>query len=76
MKSNKNKYIDSSSFKFQKELSVHPFIKKQKGFYSSYWDTGLFGNYFLIEPEKSVEAIQYSLDALSSKYCFINRIYI
>ena len=47
-------------------LARHEYIEKQKGFYSSYWDTGIFGNYFLCEPEKSLEVIQHSIEALSS----------
>ena len=40
--------IDSNCFKYQKYLATYPFIQEQKGFYSSYWDTGIYGNYFVI----------------------------
>ena len=51
-------FIDSTSFKFQKHLAPLTFIDKQKGFYSSYWDTGLYGNYFHCEPEKVMDVIR------------------
>jgi hypothetical protein len=52
--------VDSTSFKFQKHLSSYEFIDKQKGFYSSYWDTGMYGNYFHCEPEKVLDVIKLS----------------
>lgn len=51
---------DSTSFKFQKHLASYDFIEKQKGFYSSYWDTGLYGNYFHVKPEKVLDVIKLS----------------
>ena len=57
--------LDSSLFKFQKSLAEYDYIYTQKGFYSSYYDTGLFGNYFVCEPEKAGDVIHNSLEALS-----------
>jgi len=51
---------NSTSFKFQKHLASYDFIEKQKGFYSSYWDTGLYGNYFHVKPEKVLDVIKLS----------------
>ncbi len=53
-------YLDSTSFKYQKLLATCDFIQKQKGFYSSYWDTGLYGNYFHCQPEKVLEVLKIS----------------
>lgn len=52
--------LDSTSFKFQKHLASYEFIDKQKGFYSSYWDTGLYGNYFHVQPDKVLDVIKLS----------------
>ncbi len=54
--------VDSTSFKFQKHLSSYDFIDKQKGFYSSYWDTGMYGNYFHVVPEKALDVIKLSTE--------------
>lgn len=48
MKSKELTYLDSNCFKYQKFMSKYSFIEQQKGFYSSYWDAGLYGNYFVV----------------------------
>ena len=60
--------IDSTSFKFQKHLAGYEFIDKQKGFYSSYWDTGLYGNYFHVAPEKVLDVIKLSAEGYSRNW--------
>lgn len=59
-------YKDCPAFKFQQHLAPHSFIEQQKGFYSAYWDTGLFGNYFLCKPENAREVVQLTLEAFAS----------
>jgi hypothetical protein len=61
-------FIDSPAFKFQQHLAPYDFIIKQKGFYSAYWDTGIFGNYFVCEPERAQDVIMLSLEALQSNF--------
>lgn len=58
--------LDCPAFKFQQHLAPYEFILKQKGFYSAYWDTGIFGNYFLCEPEKVQEVIKLNIEGFSS----------
>jgi hypothetical protein len=44
-------------------MSNYPYITTQKGFYSSYWDTGLYGNYFRCAPEHVKDIIQHNAEA-------------
>jgi hypothetical protein len=60
--------VDSNCFKYQKYLAKYPFIQEQKGFYSSYWDTGLYGNYFVVEPDKFKDVVKLNTEAYASKY--------
>jgi len=39
------------------------FIDTQKGFFSSYWDTGLYGNYFRTSPEHVKDILQHNTSA-------------
>lgn len=59
---------DTPSFKFQQHLAPYDFILKQKGFYTAYWDAGIFGNYFVCEPEKAQDVISLSVEGFASKY--------
>jgi len=52
-------------------MAQYDFITTQKGFYSSYWDTGLYGNYFLIDPERFYDVVQYNNEAYSSSTALI-----
>lgn len=40
------------SYRLQNMMSRYPWIEKQKGVYVAYKDTALFGNYYIIPPEK------------------------
>jgi hypothetical protein len=66
MKSSSLIILDSLSFRFQKHLAHCDFIDKQKGFYSSYWDTGVYGNYFHCEPSKVLDVIKLNLEGYKS----------
>lgn len=57
MKSNFTTKIDLPSYRFQNLLTNYSSISKQKGFFSSYWDTGMYGNYFICEPDKLADVI-------------------
>ena len=52
-------------------MSSYPFIDTQKGFYSSYWDTGLYGNYFKCAPERVKEVMQRNSEAYAGMMVFI-----
>jgi len=39
----------------------YDFIETQKGFYSSYWDTGLYGNYFVCDPARFREVVKLNI---------------
>ena len=67
--------VDSTSFKFQQHLAPHEYIKKQKGFYSSYWDTGLYGNYYHVEPEKVLDMMKLSNEGYSCNFLIISIVY-
>ena len=44
-------------------MAAHDFIETQKGFFSSYWDTGLYGNYFKTDPKHVKDIINYNTQA-------------
>lgn len=50
-------------------MAKHDFILHQKGFYSSYWDTGLYGNYYLCDPKRALDVIKLSTEAYNRKTC-------
>lgn len=41
-------------------MANHDFIQTQKGFFSSYWDTGLYGNYFQTDPAHFKDVSKYN----------------
>jgi predicted Zn-dependent peptidase len=47
-------------------MAKHEFIEVQKGFYSSYWDTGLYGNYFVCEPSRFLDVIKLNTEAYAN----------
>lgn len=54
-------------------MAKHDFIQTQKGFFSSYWDTGLYGNYFQCDPKYVGAIMQHNAEAYAGKY-FITQI--
>jgi hypothetical protein len=61
----------SNCFKYQKFMASYNFIETQKGFYSSYWDTGIYGNYFVCDPKKALDVIRLNIEAYASKFAII-----
>ena len=49
-------------------MSKHDYIYSQKGFYSSYWDAGIYGNYFTCPPAKALDVIKHNSEAYASTH--------
>ena len=48
-------------------MASHGYIETQKGFFSSYWDTGLYGNYFKTSPNNVKDVIMHNTEAYACK---------
>lgn len=57
---------DLPSERFQHLLTQYKSLSKQKGFYTSYFDTGLFGNYFECQPDRLEDAINVTNQSFKS----------
>ena len=44
-------------------MANYDYIQTQKGFFSSYWDTGLYGNYFKCDPKHVSDILQHNTEA-------------
>ena len=44
-------------------MAKYDYIQTQKGFFSSYWDTGIYGNYFACQPEKVRDILHHNIEA-------------
>lgn len=44
-------------------MSQYEYIETQKGFFSSYWDTGIYGNYFKCDPRHVRSIMMHNAEA-------------
>ena len=56
------------SYRLQNLMAKYPFIHKQKGVFISYYDTGVFGNYFVTPPDKLTDLIKISRQGYESNH--------
>ena len=66
--------IDSNCFKYQKVMSKYDYVQTQKGFFSSYWDTGLYGNYFRCDPKHVRDIMQHNAEAYAGTLSLLPRL--